>query len=57
MKYPILFATIVIVVAISLVVVICILSKNLSSRKNGAFRIEFKIGKLVFVLDFSSSKT
>ena len=57
MEYPILFVVIIAVFIVALVKVICVLSKALSNKKNGAFRIEIKLGKLAFVLDFSSSKT
>ena len=57
MKYPILFVIIVAAIIAALVKVICVLSKVLSGKKNGAFRIEIKLGKLAFVLDFRSSKT
>ena len=57
MKYPILFVIIVAAIIAALVKVICILSKVLSGKKNGAFRIEIKLGKLAFVLDFRASKT
>ena len=57
MEYPILFVVIIAVFIVALVKVICVLSKALSNKKNGAFRIEIKLGKLAFALDFSSSKT
>ena len=57
MEYPILFVVIIAVFIVALVKVICVLSKALSNKKNGGFRIEIKLGKLAFVLDFSSSKT
>lgn len=57
MEYPILFVIIIAVSIVALVMVIYVLSKALSNKKNGAFRIEIRLGKLVFVLDFSSSKT
>lgn len=57
MEYPILFVIIIAVFIVALVKVIYVLSKALAGKKNGAFRIEIKIGNFVFVLDFSSSKT
>lgn len=57
MKYPVLVTVMIVVFIAAIVAVILILSKALSGKKNGAFRIEIKLGKFVFVLDFSSSKT
>lgn len=57
MEYPILFVIIIAVFIVALVGVIYILSKALAGKKNGEFRIEIRLGKIVFVLDFSSSKT
>lgn len=57
MEYPILIAVMTVVFIVAIVAVILVLSKALSGKKNGAFRIEIKLGKFVFVLDFSSSKT
>ena len=57
MEYPILFVVIVAVFIVALVKVICVLSKALSGKRNGALRIEIKLGKFAFVLDFSSIKT
>lgn len=57
MEYPILFVVIIAVFIVALVKVICVLSKALSGKRNGALRIEIKLGKFAFVLDFNSSKT
>lgn len=56
MEYPVLIAVMTVVFIAAIVAVILVLSKALSGKKNGAFRIEIKLGKFVFVLDFSSSK-
>lgn len=56
MEYPILIAVMTVVFIAAIVAIILVLSKALSGKKNGAFRIEIKLGKFVFVLDFSSSK-
>lgn len=56
MEYPVLFAVMTTVIIAAIIMLARTLSKALSNKKAGAFRIEIKLGKLAFVLDFSSSK-
>lgn len=57
MEYHIIFAIMITAIITAIIILARTLSKALSNKKNGAFRIEIRLGKLVFVLDFSSSKT
>ncbi len=57
MEYPVMIAIVAVIVIISVVTLSCVLSRSLTKKRAGAFRIEIKIGKFAFVIDFRSGKS